>query len=118
MSSTSEHLPPPEPRRVPIASGDACAATLYRQLTMDYSDMVVLYRPVRQAKRIGVPVLAHLGENDAIAPRRAIERSAARAPRGELRRYPVGHLGCFWPEHVDEIAGDQVEFLHRHLAAG
>jgi alpha-beta hydrolase superfamily lysophospholipase len=76
------------------------------------------YRPFREASRIGAPVLVQLGERDAMAPRRAVELSAARAPRGELRRYPIDHFGCFWPEHIDELADDQVEFVRRHLAAG
>lgn len=72
-------------------------------------------RPVRSAARIEAPVLVQLGEQDSLAPRRAVERVARRAPRGELRRYPIDHFGCFWPEHIDEVAGDQVEFLRRHL---
>lgn len=69
------------------------------------------YRPVRKAKRIEVPVLVQLGEHDSLAPRRAVEAVARRAPRGELRRYPIDHFGCFWPEHVDEVASDQLAFL-------
>lgn len=81
--------------------------------TLDYP--FPLYRPVRQATRIAAPILIQLGEHDAVVSRRAVERTAARAPRAELRRYPIDHFGCFWPEHVDEVAGDQVEFLSRHL---
>lgn len=76
---------------------------------------MALYRPVRKAKRIEVPLLVQLGERDGLAPRRAVEKTAARAPRGELRRYPIEHFDCFWPEHIDEVAGDQITFLHRHL---
>jgi fermentation-respiration switch protein FrsA (DUF1100 family) len=74
-----------------------------------------LYRPYRRAARIDVPVLVQLGERDRIAPRRAAERVEARAPQGELRRYPVDHFSCFWPEHVDEVAGDQINFLRCRL---
>jgi acetyl esterase/lipase len=73
------------------------------------------YRPVRRARRIGAPVLVQLGERDNLAPRRAVERVARQAPHGELRRYPIDHFGCFSPEHVDEVAGDQIEFLSIHL---
>jgi pimeloyl-ACP methyl ester carboxylesterase len=73
------------------------------------------YRPVRQAHRIGTPVLIQLGEHDGAAPLPAIEKAAARAPHAELARYPIDHFGCFWPEHIDRVAGDQLEFLRRHL---
>ena len=82
-------------------------------VALDYP--MPLYRPVRKAKRIEAPVLVQLGERDGLAPRRAVEKTARRAPRGELRRYPIDHFDCFWPEHIDEVAGDQIAFLHRHL---
>jgi acetyl esterase/lipase len=77
-----------------------------------------LYRPVRKASRIRVPVLVQLGEHDGLAPRRGVERTASRARRGEMRRYPIDHFACFWPEHVDEVADDEIEFLGRHLGVG
>jgi dienelactone hydrolase len=73
------------------------------------------HRPVRRAARVGAPVLVQLGEEDEVAPRRAIEKTAERAPRGELRRYPIDHFSGFWPENIDRVAGDQVEFLRRVL---
>jgi len=74
-----------------------------------------LYRPVRKASRIRVPILVQLGEHDELAPRRGVEGTANRAPRGEMRRYPIDHFACFWPEHIDEVADDEVDFLSRHL---
>jgi acetyl esterase/lipase len=74
-----------------------------------------LYRPVRKASRIRVPVLVQLGEHDRLAPRRGVVGTASRAPRGEMRRYPIDHFACFWPEHIDEVADDEVDFLSRHL---
>lgn len=76
------------------------------------------YRPVSRAAEIAAPVLLQLGERDAIAPLRAIVKTAMRAPRGELVRSPVDHFQCFWPEHIDRIANDEVAFLHRHLLSG
>lgn len=73
------------------------------------------YRPVRGAPRILAPALLQLGEQDAMVPRAAIEKTAARAPRSELKRYPLNHFDCFWPEHLDSVARDQVDFLRRHL---
>lgn len=50
-----------------------------------------------------------------MVPLAAIEKTAARAPRAELRRYPIDHFECFWPEHLELVAADQINFLHRHL---
>jgi len=99
----------PHLERLAAASGWRNEANV----ALDYP--MALYRPVRKAKRIEVPLLVQLGERDGLAPRRAVEKTAARAPRGELRRYPIDHFDCFWPEHIDEVAGDQITFLHRHL---
>ena len=73
------------------------------------------YRPVRRATRIQAPVLVQLGERDGMAPRPPIEKTAARAPRGELIRYPIDHFECFWPEHIDRVVNDELDFLRRHL---
>ena len=75
------------------------------------------YRPVAHADRIRAPALLQLGEHDTMVPANAIEETARRIPGSELLRYPMGHFGCFWPEHIDQVAGDQITFLRRHLAA-
>jgi pimeloyl-ACP methyl ester carboxylesterase len=85
------------------------------EMSLAFDSVGALYRPVRRAKRIKAPVLVQQGEYDTMAPQRAVELAAARAPRGELLRYPIDHFGCFWPEHIDEVAGDQIAFLRRHL---
>lgn len=76
---------------------------------------VAAVRPVRRAPQIKAPVLLQLGEHDAMVPSAAIEKTAARAPRAELLRYPIDHFGCFSPEHIDRVAADQVEFLQHCL---
>jgi pimeloyl-ACP methyl ester carboxylesterase len=73
------------------------------------------YQPVRQATRIQSPVLIQLAEHDELTSLGAIEKTAARARRAELVRYPLDHFGCFWPEHIGRVAGDQLDFLRRHL---
>ena len=73
------------------------------------------YRPARRAAQIAGPVLLQLGEHDAIVPLRPIEKTAMRAARSELVRYPIDHFQCFSPEHIDHIAGHEIDFLHRHL---
>jgi dienelactone hydrolase len=56
-------------------------------VSLAFDSVGPLYRPVRRAAQIKVPVLVQLGELDTMAPRRAVEQTAARAPRGKLLRY-------------------------------
>ena len=72
------------------------------------------YRPVRRAGNIVAPILLQAGEYDGMAPYAPIEKVASMAPHAELIRYPMDHFGCFSPEHIDRVAADQIEFLHRH----
>jgi dienelactone hydrolase len=85
------------------------------EIVTDLDYPLALYRPYRRAARIDAPVLVQLGEHDRLAPRRAVEGAAERAPHGELRRYPVDHFSCFWPERIDEVVGDQIAFLRDRL---
>ena len=73
------------------------------------------FRPVRKAARIQAPLLVQIGERDGMVPLPPIEKVSARVPRAELVRYPIDHFGCFWPEHIDHVAHDQLDFLERHL---
>jgi dienelactone hydrolase len=73
------------------------------------------FRPVQNAARIRGPVLVQIGDRDRMAPPRAIEKLSTRAPHAEPARYPIDHFECFWPEHLDHVAGDQTAFLRRHL---
>ena len=75
------------------------------------------YRPVQKAAQIRAPVLLQAGERDGMVPPRAIETVTTRASHAELARYPIDHFGCYWPEHIDEVVGDQIEFLQRHTSA-
>ena len=73
------------------------------------------WRPVREATNIRAPVLLQLGDRDGAVPLAAIEQTATRAPRAELKRYDLDHFACFRPEQVDPLATDQIEFLRRRL---
>ena len=71
-------------------------------------------RPVRAAHRVGCPLLLGLGTNDTMVPARPIERTARRAPRSELLRYPGGHFDSFL-DHFEEVVTEHIRFLSRHL---
>lgn len=75
------------------------------------------YRPGRQASRIGCPILYCIADQDAVTPPAPALEAAAAAPRGELRRYPVGHFELYVGSWFDRAIADQIEFLARHLLA-
>ena len=84
------------------------------EVRFDPTRPVVRFRPARGARRVRCPLLVCLGGEDTIVPARPIERAAARAPGGELRRYAINHFGGFL-DGFDAVANDQAEFLARHL---
>lgn len=71
------------------------------------------FRPVRRARRIAAPLWVGLGERDVTVDPAAVERVAARAPKGELHRYPYDHFEPLRGEGRERIAADQLEFLAR-----
>ena len=91
--------------------------SLWRNDFVPPSFLKAPYRPVRVAHRVRCPLLVCLGERDHMAPRRAAERTVQRAPRGELRNYPIDHFGGFLGRDFAAVVADQVEFLARHMLA-
>ncbi len=73
---------------------------------------LTLYRPVRDASRLTMPVLFCVCDADATTPPGPSLEAARRAPRGELRRYPYGHFDIY---NDPQVKTDQVEFLSRVL---
>ena len=61
-----------------------------------------------------MPVWVGVGERDVSVPRRAAERLAEDAPRGELHVYPYDHFDVLVGDVAERIAGDQAAFLRRH----
>jgi uncharacterized protein len=76
------------------------------------------YRPGRRAREIRCPVLFCVADHDAITPPQLAVEAAGSTPRGELRRYPIGHFDIYIGEWFERAVADQVEFLTRHLLAG
>src|SRR5438132_263538 len=76
---------------------------------------VGLHRPGRSAKKIKAPTLFCICDTDAVAPAEIALRYAATAPRGEVKRYPVGHFDIYRGEPFEHAVRDQTEFLVRHL---
>jgi fermentation-respiration switch protein FrsA (DUF1100 family) len=76
---------------------------------------VGLYRPGRAAARVSCPILFCVCDGDSVAPPRQTLKHAAAAPRGEVKRYPVGHFAVYVGEPFERAVADQTEFLLRTL---
>ena len=55
-------------------------------------------------------------DGDAVAPPNATLKYARAAPRGEIKRYPVGHFDIYVGETWERAVADQTDFLSRYLA--
>jgi pimeloyl-ACP methyl ester carboxylesterase len=73
------------------------------------------YRPGEEAHRLGMPVLVCVAERDLETPEEFSRQIAERAPRGELRRYPVSHFDFYRDPVRQRILADQIDFLRTHL---
>lgn len=71
-----------------------------------------LFRPVKIADRLTMPVLFCVCDADVTTPPQSTLQAAGRAPRGELRRYPYGHFAIY---SDPQVKADQVAFLRRVL---
>jgi pimeloyl-ACP methyl ester carboxylesterase len=76
------------------------------------------YRPVLQASKLSCPLLVCVCDKDQTAPAASAWDMARRAPRGEIRRYPVGHFEIYQGSAFEQAVADQLDFLSRHLGPG
>lgn len=80
-----------------------------------FLNRVGLYRPGRSARKVNAPILFCICDSDAVAPAEIALRYARTAPRGEIKRYPIGHFDIYRGEPFERAVADQTEFLVRHL---
>jgi dienelactone hydrolase len=76
---------------------------------------LIAYRPGRSTKKISCPILFCVCESDSVAPAGATLRYAAKAPRGEVKRYPEGHFDIYVDDAFERAVADQIAFLDKHL---
>lgn len=76
---------------------------------------IPLDAPGRLAKKVRCPILFCVCDDDSVAPASATLRHAAKAPRGEIRRYPVGHFDIYVGEEFERVVADQLAFLEEHV---
>jgi uncharacterized protein len=91
--------------------------SLWRNEFLPLSFAGATFRAVRAAHRVTCPLFVAIGEKDHVVPRKAAERTAERAPRGEHGFYPIDHFSGFLGEGFERVVADQIEFLARHLLA-
>jgi len=72
-------------------------------------------RPGRRAKDVRCPTLFCVCDADTVAPARATLRHAAKAPHGDVRRYPYGHFDIYVGDPFERVVSDQLAFLAAHV---
>lgn len=73
------------------------------------------YRPARQAGKIRCPILFCIGDKDDLTAPGLVLEAASKAPRAEVKHYPIGHFDIYTGEWFERGVADQTEFLRRHL---
>ena len=74
-----------------------------------------MYRPGLKAAKLPCPALFCITDQDSVAPAERTAKLAARGPRNEIKRYPIGHFDIYLGEHWERAVADQTEFLVRTL---
>ena len=92
--------------------------SLWRNEFLPLSFATSTARAVRVAHRVKCPLFVCIGEQDQVVPRKAAERTAERAPKGERGFYPVDHFSGFLGEDFERLVADQIEFLGKHGLGG
>ena len=73
------------------------------------------YRPGEFADRLAMPLLVCIAEQDTAGSVALAVRAAERAPRGTLRRHPVGHFAVYLGAVRDRLIADETAFLRAQL---
>ncbi len=76
---------------------------------------IPLHRPGRLASKVTSPILFCVCDDDSVAPAKATLRHAAKAPRGEIKRYPDGHFDIYTGDGFERVVADQLAFLAEHV---
>jgi len=76
------------------------------------------YRPARQAGKIRCPILFCVADDDDLTAPGLVLKAAKKAPRAEVKRYPIGHFDIYLDGWFERAVTDQTDFLKRHLLGG
>ena len=78
---------------------------------------VPLYSPGRHAAKITAPTLVQLATGDDVTPYAKARKIVSRIPNGEVKSYDCTHFEPYLDPHFEQIIGDQIDFLDRHVGA-
>ncbi|WP_179473932.1 alpha/beta hydrolase [Mycolicibacterium vinylchloridicum] len=90
-------------------------ATFRNEVAARVAPTIMGYRPGRDAKKIGFPILFCISDTDSVTPPEQSLKYARTAPRGEIKRYDPGHFAFYLGEPFEQLVEDQAEFLTRTL---
>jgi pimeloyl-ACP methyl ester carboxylesterase len=108
-------LTTPDGRQGPEALSPAGRYPEWRQEVAAGSAVQLgLYRPFRDAHKVGCPLLVVVCDGDQTNPPAPAAEAAARAPQGHLVRLPGGHYGPFLEAHEEAVEAE-LGFLREHL---
>ncbi|MFC8530684.1 alpha/beta hydrolase [Nocardia sp. NPDC057227] len=72
---------------------------------------VLFDSPGRRAKKLHMPVLYTVADNDSVAPVQPTLRAAERTKHAVVKRYPVGHFDVYFDDVFEQVVRDQTDFL-------
>lgn len=75
------------------------------------------YSPIRHAARVTCPALVQIAAHDAVTPRAAAEKAAARMADATVHVYDCGHFDPYVEPHFATTLADQLAFLTTHVPA-
>jgi hypothetical protein len=75
------------------------------------------YQPRTAASRLTMPLLVSIAEKEAAASPALTAEMISRAPKAEVRRYPIGHFDAYTGEWLERIVSDQISFSMLTLAS-
>jgi len=73
------------------------------------------YQPRTAASGLAMPLLVCIAEKETAASPALTADMISRAPKAEVRRYPIGHFDAYTGQWFEQIVSDQISFLHAHL---
>jgi hypothetical protein len=73
------------------------------------------YAPATVMDRLAMPVLVCLADRDEDIPADWAQTVVARAPKGQVRRYPGSHFELYYGSLYEQVIADQLQFLSEHV---